>query len=734
MRIFTQSSIMLASALAIGTASADAKLNEFGHIDLTNYRYQIDSKTAFTGRRADNIEAINAKLDRAAGRPSKAKATDGEGYVPDVTFGPKHMTGDLDGPNGERWFFTATYDYTVIPPDFEAGVWFTDYILKSYQFEIYDPQLNHVGTIKDTVEYADDEVRVPSIELAPVVSRNFFNTDDNIEVLVSLVINTSNQGTNRYASHVYSLGKTDSNGDSKPIMTYNSLLGDVVEGPATADGKDNFYMSFAADYYPEYPAGDDASFWDYATGAKMDIDIYGRALDDKGPRKIMSKEIKLLNLPGDQESAAFMMSFNRDGEVCFVFSYLEEPLWERYDDPAQEDMVQRENNTLNVDFYKTDGTDIKFDYTTKIATERDLSSDQNLATFYSIGGLKYKLDIDFDHYGSPKGRAALVVKRENYNPSSDSTIPSFFVYDYRGRQKVTLAENCDGNLMVSDIPGYDPQHIFIYTVGYNYYFSFVNMLTGEEELGLSSQYEIEDDEEPEGLRANLDRVAVDGSYMYAIELQAPLLNDNEDNIMRIMWIDKDGNFDHFDGVNMGKNVQYAQVYIESKALDPKAYHSDDTPEYLLLIKRGNAGSELTEELLLGQATDDEFNGGKDLLYIKPTDERGIISGIVPDFVDENPNLSVYFVNGSGLDGTRYTQDIYKLPLDLAAGIDNIVTDNNSGNITITGTTVSAQGAIHVYTAAGSLALSGKDTLELSSLQPGVYIVAAAGDAVKAVVK
>lgn len=51
-------------------------------------------------------------------------------------------------------------------------------------------------------------------------------------------------------------------------------------------------MSFAADYYPEYPAGDDASFWDYATGAKMDIDIYGRALDDKGPRKIMSKEIK----------------------------------------------------------------------------------------------------------------------------------------------------------------------------------------------------------------------------------------------------------------------------------------------------------------------------------------------------------------------------------------------------------------------------------------------------------
>lgn len=729
MKVFTKSSLVLASALAIGSTNADAKLNEYGRIDMTKYSYHIDSKTAFTGVRADNINSLNAKMERAAGLPSKAKAADGEGYVPDLTFGPTHMTGDLDGPNGQRWFYVATYEYDIIPPDYDNYIWFTDYILKSYRFEIYDPELKLIGTIQDKVHYAEDEVRVPYIEIAPVISRHFFNTDDKIEVMVAMSVNTEEAGFNRNFTYVYSIDGEKENGDDKPIMTFDSLLGDVVEGPATADGKDNFYMSFAQDYYPELP-DDDASYWDYVTGAKMDIDVYGRALDATGPRKLLTKELKLLNLPGDQENAAFMISLTHDNDVYFVFSYLEEPLWNRYDDPVNEDMTQRDGNTLYIDFYKATDNGIEKSYTTKINAERDLSDEQNLATFYSIGGLKYKQDIDFDNYGTPAGYAALIVTRENYNPSSDSTIPSYFVYDYRGKQKVTLAENCDGHLAITDIEGEHPQHMFVYNNGYDYYFSFVNLITGEEDFGISSQYEIEEGEEAEGLRANLDRVAVGDSYMYAIELQAPLLNDDEDNIMRILWIDKDGKFDHFDGINMGQNVQYAQVYIESHALDPKAFHSDDTPEYLILIKRGNAGSVLSEDLILGQVTDDDFLGGKNLLYLTPSDERGTIAGIVPDLYGDNPNLTVYYTSGSGSDDTRYTQDIYRLPLDLAAGIEDIVADLTEGKITINGNTVSAEGAIHVYATNGALVLSGKDSLSLSPLAHGIYIIAADGASIK----
>lgn len=730
MKVFTKTSMVLASALAIGATNADAKLNEYGRIDLAKYSYHIDSKTAFKSKRADNIKSLNAKIERAAGLPSKAKAADSDNYTPDVTFGPKHMTGDLDGPNGERWFYVADYDYTVIPPDYDNYVWFTDYILNSYKFDIYDPQMKYVGSVKNEVAYGEDDVRVVSIELAPVISRNFFNTDDKIEVMVGLIYNTNTPGANRYSTSVFSIGGEKANGNDKAIIEYDSMLGDVVEGPATADGKDNFYMSFADETYPELPEGDDASFWEYATGAKMNIVTYGRATDAAGPRKLMEKELKLLNLPGDQESAPFLMSLTHGDDVYFVYSYLEEPLWNRYDDPTSDDMTQREGNKLYVDFYKATANGIEKQYTTKIKTDRDLSDDSNIATFYSIGNLKYKQDVDFDNYGTPAGYAALIVTRENYNPSSDSTIPSYFVYNHQGVKKATLAENCDGHLALSDIPGEHPQHLFIYPNGYNYYFSFVNLLTGEEDFGISSQYSIDPDEEAEGLRANLDRVATGDSYQYAIELQSLLLNDNEDNIMRLIWLDKDGNFDHFDGVNMGKDVQYAQLYIEGHALDPKAFHSDDNMEYLMLIKRGNAGGVLTEEMLLAQATDDEYNGGKSLLLLKPTDERGTIAGIVPDLYGDNPNLTVYYTSGSGADETRYTQDIYRLPLDIAAGIEGIAADITDGKISINGTTVTAEGAIHVYATSGALVLSGKDSLSLSSLASGIYIIAADGATIK----
>lgn len=733
MQIFTKSSIVLATALAVGTICADAKVvNGTGRVDLTKFCYKADISTAFTGKRADNIEALNAKLNRAAGRPVKAQSKDGDSFTPDFTLGPGSITGDLDGPNGERWFYTATYDYTEIPPDYDNGIWYTDYILQSFRYDVYDSKLNLVGTIKDTVDYADDEVRVPSIEIVPVVSRNFFNTDDKIEIMVAIAMNTDVAGMNRYHTYIYSIGDTDGNGDSKPIDTFDSLLGDVIEGPATSDGKDNFYMTFLTDHYPD--ADDDTSFWDYLSGASINADVYGRALDASGPRKLLSKEIKLLNLPGDQESAAFIISLNRGNDVYFVFSSLEEPLWDRYDDPINDDLVQRENNVLDVEFYKTDGNELTYQYTTRIAADRIASSDQDLATFYSIGGLRYELDIDFDNYGTPEGRAALIVTRENYDLSTDSNIPSYIVYDYRGNIKTILAENCDGNLALSDIPGFPPQHLFISTLGYSYYFSFVNLLTGEEDFGISSQYEIEEGEEAEGLLANLDRVAVGDSYKYAIEMQAPLYTENEDNIMRILWIDKDGGFDHIDGVNMGKNVQYAQAFIESKALDPKSFYSDDIPEYLILIKRGNPGENLSEDLLLAQITDDEYNGGKELLLIQPDSERGEISGIVPDMYSDTPNLTIYYMSGSGKSDIRYTQEIYMLPLDNQAGIENIISGKNVNGITVNGTIVSATGDISVYNTAGLPILRGKDLLDVSALQPGIYIVAAAGSTVKIAVK
>ena len=205
-----------------------------------------------------------------------------------------------------------------------------------------------------------------------------------------------------------------------------------------------------------------------------------------------------------------------------------------------------------------------------------------------------------------------------------------------------------------------------------------------------------------------------------------------DNQMRFMWINRDGSFRRIDKLSMGINVNYALSYIESKALHPNSFHSDDNQEYMVLIKRATSADASIEELLIGQAISPEQPEGKTLLLLSP-DERGILNGIVPDFYAEKPKMTVLYYNQAD---RTYALDFYNLPLNEEwSGIEApTAPGTEASGITVTGNTVVAQGEITVFSISGSTVASGTDSVDLSGLARGVYIATAAGKAQKILIK
>lgn len=74
-------------------------------------------------------------------------------------LGPCDYIADLDAPNGELWFYTASFEYEEIPPHDDIA--YTDRILREYEFTIYNTNNEVVGSIKDRIDYRENEVRLP---------------------------------------------------------------------------------------------------------------------------------------------------------------------------------------------------------------------------------------------------------------------------------------------------------------------------------------------------------------------------------------------------------------------------------------------------------------------------------------------------------------------------------------------------------------------------------------------
>lgn len=727
MKIFTSKILALSVACMAGVSGMAAAAPTAGHLDISKMRYSVESSSVFNDYRSNSIRRINSLLQKHGAEASlKAEALNPQ---PEFTFGPASETGDIDAPDGERWFYTGEFEYDEIPP--HDDIQFTDRILKSYKYSIYDSEAKLVATISDKVDYADNEVRVPLCELMPLITRNFFNTDDKLEVIVGLGFNTTNEGSNTYRTVVYSLdGEKDADGDNVPVCVMPNLIGDVIEGPAT-DGKDNFYITFS--YDSEDPAAGD-TFWDFLMSYKINMVTYARATDETGPRPIFTTEIPQLQLPGDQENLPALITMEKDGEIYFVVQKYELPFYNDYNDPIMEELSQREGNNLIVSFYKLEGEEINHVYDTRIPVVHDYVErvyedgsvgNDCICSYYGVGYMRYTGDFNFTGYDTPEGRAALTVCRLNYLASSDGDVSSFYVYNPDGTKRFDLWVNCDSNLSMSDIAGFAPQQMFVSSDAYGYMYNFVNLLTGKKECTIDYNYYIDEDSDPEILTANLDRVPAGDSYKYCVELRIPSVDDNENDMMRFIWLNKDGSYDHMDYVNMGQQVMYAQSYISSQACVKGAYSADNVA-YMMLIKRGTAGEANEEQLLIAEPVSEENPEGKTLLLATPN-ANGVLASIVPYF----GNPGELYLYRSLDNGRELSLEVYALPFGSSNGVTDVVADSQ---VKIQGNAVVADGLIKVYSSTGALVAAGSDNLDLSTLSAGIYVVVANGSATKIAVK
>lgn len=682
------------------------------------FERSVNETNVFSNRASLETERANKAMGIGSMANSMRRSAPSlDDLKPTSTYGPCDMYGSVDGPDGQDWHYTLHLTNNEIQYE-----WFTDYILQSFEVVFYDGEGREIARVKDKVRYAEDEVRMPMCDLLPVVTRHFVNTDDRLEVFIGLAVNTDIPGNMRFRSIAYAIdGEKDEEGYDKPLYQFDHLICDVLD--ASTEEGERYYMTTMDEQFGgvTWEDQDQPWFWEKYCASKYVLDTYGPAQGEEGPVKALTTEFPLQQLPGDQESGGYFLSKTVDGVPYAVVSKLEETLTEPFAN-IMEDMFQRENNKLLIDLYRLDAPEAPVQTTAIPFQKRD---DRNVQfTFFGVGFMRYQGDI----LVTEPGKADYIITSCDYLFSSDGTGNySYYKYDGQGQKVMTLFEGADATKAMDDIEGQESQQLFIGLNSQGYTFNMIDLESARVRAVFSNSIKMEDND-PEGLTANIARIAEGDSYVYVDELRLPSDEEGK-SFMRFAWLDESGTPYKVEEVNMGYDVNYAQSFLSGAALNPDAYYEDEEGlhEYMILIKRGQPNGTATEELLIGQERSEANPDGKDLLLVK-ADERGGLSTILPYFNLEVPVLYVGYANRR-----EYFADFYRLPLGSeGSGVETAVADG--GELALEGKVLKAEGLIEVHTIAGAKVAEGRGSLDLSALGAGIYVGTSNGSTLKIAVK
>lgn len=707
-------------------------------------RKMAPNTNTFNSTRSKHISAVNQALFTSPKfSPSAQASATADTYTPSHSIGSVSSFYDIDGPNGDIWYCTTVLESKSIEYEY-----YTEYILQEYTFDIYDSNFNHVGTIHDKMRYEDGEVRVPGpengISLMPLITKNYFNSDDKYEVVVAIAVNTETPGFNNYRSVVYSINGQKENVTidrdgvpttievDKPIMTIPAFITDVLD--ASNDSSENLYMTFLSENTVNYDIDFDKliegdpeegqKYWDILSTQGYTYTMYAGVDAQGNLKKVFENTITYQTMQGDQENTPPMLTLSHNGTAYALCPRYKDTFFNPYYSPF-EDMTMRENNSLVIDLYKITNGGSQLVSSTEIGLTKQ-EGDDILATYYSVGDFRYSDDVMIGNDGKP----TYVVKTCNYSVSQDGTSGNcYYHFDVNGNKILTLFENADATLPMTSIPGKPEEQMFVYAddmLGYVY--NFVNLSTGYNENTVKIAYMLDAGlESPDILSFNADRVSVGNTAKYAFEISAPFIDDNGTSFKRIAWFNADGTFDRIDYINLGSSVQYALTYIDGSVLNPNMIVKDDAYEYMVLVKRaldeGESASQ--EELVIAQPSTQNLTGGREVLRLIPCEKGNLHSiGIYPGASDKNYRLFVGYL------GENYTADFYNLPLTTSS-IENIASDENSPAIAFNGTAIHATNLqIEVYNTQGLQAAKGFDTLDVTNLPSGIYVAKAGGNICK----
>lgn len=565
----------------------------------------------------------------------------------------------LEGPDGETWFYTSRIESeNVFHPydedDPDKG--WTEQFIKGFEFTIYDQNFKEVGTIKSDLQLQEGESKVFQIELGSVVTRNFFNSNSNYEVMVYSSRHFEGMYGAAQRTDVYSIGgEKDENGNDKCVMSLEGYCVDAVNVPQDRY-TENFYMTFAQDYSPDIDDFDDPI--DYANACGMVFRIYKKG-GWQLPMVIDERIVCQNNLPGDQENypCLFTVPGGKDksgyNTPLFVFveyekSYWLNPLGFDFNTGEEVDESPTPDNSLKVSVYTLESisdTELTEVSTTLIPVE---NPEGYYCTFYGIGALDWTDDIAVNPVTNKPDRFTVTVVSDITGKEEYTT--AYRNYDIQGNLLNTIAEDVDRVMMLSDVRGEAPQALFTYVKGQKYYFSVVDITTGEEVMAFPQNYR------GYNLFFNADRVVIDGKVLYVFETSEPVNDDDFNVILPVVWINEEGGLDHVDNYNLGQDISYATIYIDQTVLDPYLFDADDEMELMFLLKRHvgfGIDSGTREEFgIIGTDNGYMFNA-------VPDAEKGDLREVSVINLDTDPSLGIVWMHPD----YTYTSEFYSLPFE-----------------------------------------------------------------------
>ena len=689
-------------ALVLAISASVVTVNGFktqidGNSRLGRQLYEVKPVREFKGQKPWGVEPVQNLFDNAGRKNISVKD-------PAANLTGLSNYDFLEMPDGSTWFYTAEFETKLVETG-ETG-WdgkpYTEEQIVGFTFTIYDDTFTKVGTIRDKVTFRENETRVATLSLDPAVTYKFFNDDDLPEVMVYSGMNTSAAlGYHvNYYNKVYSIGgEKDSEGNDVCLAVIEGRCADTINASNKA-GEEDYYFTFVNDIDPDEEDYD--SLVDFVNAYKTELAIYGKAKEPNKPELVLNYEIFLSNYPGDTTDGIYFISKLVGDTPFFVFSHYEKPYFVDPTGFAQDESATPDNR-LVIDVYKKD----KLTSTTKIPVEIEPSTTGVNYTFYSIGSVAWRDDIDVEVNGTPDAPAFIVARDYTTAANLEDVVSSYDIYGNDGTLKKNLASGAESLVTLSALPGHERQIEFIINdEAEGYRMEFVDMYSAKKVLSLPQYFA------GDFLTSVGERMAHGNSYIYGIEMQYDETDSEGNDIKRIAWITPEGKLDRIDRINMGKGVQFAQVNLFAESLSPTLYDSDDEMEYAVLVKR-TYGSTTRNEFIVVDHTGDWY------AHFSEDDGKGnpYTYMIVPG-TDMNRAMMVYCN-----DDYEYHVDLYNLPFDKEDSVVEVGADK--AGMLYDGSTLIAPGCeISVYNALGVNVAKGSNALSVDKLAQGIYVAVA----------
>lgn len=618
--------IAIAAAMAVGGVTAQAKAPRGTSDALFPYMPKARAEVQQDG--FGKPDAFQAKGAKGAVKVGAFKTLN-----PHV-LSKSSESGYLNAPDGSTWFFSIDYKTSETNS------------IQGFKITVFDNLLQEVGSVEDEIQLGENETRVAQLSIGPDLTQKFFNYDNSYEIMIGVATNTTAY-VNNYRTRVYSLGKNE------PITTIDGYYCSAVNAARDAWSED-FYITFYTSVETETPE---------VNGIENHLDnrfvTYKKAgYSGMGDPVI---DVRFPEICTTGADAIPVLSVVNDGKPWISFSHLKHCWYEDPYDYTNENPAA--DNEMIVDVYTTgSGWNAAMEKYSTTTFPLDASADDLFFLYH--GNFQYDNDLNLTLSGD--GTPSLYITKAHSTQGGDTFNYDYAVYSTApkgetavGVKKFDLAQGVSGGTFMTDIPGFAPQVMFIIPDGDgDVIFQFVNVNSGQVEHELDAYVS---DEDPNiSLTANTDRVADKDSYLYYAPQTRGMSDENDDVHTQIIFVDpEEGSIVRTDDINLGQNVEYAQLYTGPEAFDPYLFNLDSDREYMALIKRKKASGEGVDEQLTIRSTD---SSKAPLLEIGPEEGKGNLANIfIANYGSKSPKLIVTYMDMSDW---KYTLQSYDLPLQL----------------------------------------------------------------------